>query len=116
MLRFGFAHVPSEHVDRHVELVQLAEELGFDCAWIPDQTFYRDPYVVLAALARATSTIALGVGVTNPFTRHPAMTARAIASVEELAPGRVALGVGAGNVRELLAPLGLPSSDGCAAA
>src|SRR5918999_3272924 len=106
-LAFGFAHVPSEHWSRHVELVREAERLGFDYAWIPDQTFYRDPYVILTALALSTERIRLGVGVTNPYTRHPAMAGRAIASVSELAAGRVSLGVGAGNVRELLSPLGL---------
>jgi 5,10-methylenetetrahydromethanopterin reductase len=110
VLRFGFGHVPSEEVTRHVELVRLAEELGYDYAWIPDQTFFRDPYVVLAALALSTSRIALGVGVTNPFTRHPAMNARAIATIADMAPGRVAFGIGAGNVRELVAPLGLQST------
>jgi 5,10-methylenetetrahydromethanopterin reductase len=106
-LTFGFAHVPSEHYRRHVDLVLEAERLGFDYAWMPDQTFYRDPYVILTALALATDRIALGLGVTNPYTRHPAMAGRAIASIEECAPGRVALGIGAGNVRELLQPLGL---------
>src|SRR6266540_3575218 len=106
-LTFGFAHVPSEHYRRHVELVLEGERLGFDYAWIPDQTFYRDPYVILTALALATERIRLGLGVTNPYTRHPAMAGRAIASVEECAPGRVLLGVGAGNVRELLDPLGI---------
>lgn len=106
-LTIGFAHVPSEHYRRHVELVLEAERLGFDYAWIPDQTFYRDPYVILTALALSTERIRLGLGVTNPYTRHPSMAGRAIASVEECAPGRVAFGVGAGNVRELLDPLGL---------
>src|SRR5712691_4056307 len=106
-LSFGFAHVPSTTYRRHVELVQLAEQLGFDFAWIPDQTFYRDPYVILSSLALSTSTIRLGLGVTNPFTRHPAITGRAIATVADLAPARVVLGIGAGNVRELLDPLGL---------
>jgi 5,10-methylenetetrahydromethanopterin reductase len=106
-LTFGFAHVPSEHYRRHVELVLEAERLGFDYAWIPDQTFHRDPYVILTALALSTERIRLGLGATNPFTRHPAMAGRAIASVAECAPGRVSLGVGAGNVRELLDPLGL---------
>jgi 5,10-methylenetetrahydromethanopterin reductase len=106
-LAFGFAHVPSEHYERHVELVLKAERLGFDYAWIPDQTFYRDPYVILTALALSTERIRLGLGVTNPYTRHPAMAGRAIASIDECAPGRVSLGVGAGNVRELLAPLGI---------
>jgi 5,10-methylenetetrahydromethanopterin reductase len=106
-LTFGFAHVPSEHYRRHVELVLEAERLGFDHAWIPDQTFYRDPYVILTALALTTDRIRLGLGVTNPYTRHPAMAGRAIASIAECAPGRVSLGIGAGNVRELLQPLGL---------
>ena len=105
-MKFGFCHVPHDHYARHVELVQLAERLGFDQAWIPDQTFNHDPYVILAATALATSEIALGVGVSNPFTRHPATTGRAIASLADIAPGRVSLGIGAGNVRELLHPLG----------
>jgi 5,10-methylenetetrahydromethanopterin reductase len=105
-MKFGFCHVPSEHYAKHVELVRRAEDLGFDYAWIPDQTFYRDPYVILAALALSTSKIRLGLGVTNPYTRHPAAATRAIASVEEIAPSRVSFGVGAGNVRELLHPLG----------
>lgn len=107
-LTFGFGHVPAEHYRRHVDLVLHAEDIGFDYAWIPDQTFYRDPYVILTALALETRKIKLGLGVTNPYTRHPAMAGRAIATVAECAEGRVALGVGAGNVRELLRPLGIP--------
>jgi 5,10-methylenetetrahydromethanopterin reductase len=106
-LRFGFGHVPAEHYAKHVELVQLAERLGFDSAWLADQTFYRDPYVVLAAIALATERIDLGIGVTNPYTRHPAMAARAIATLADIAPGRITLGIGAGNVKELLHPLAL---------
>lgn len=107
-MEFGFCHVPHDHYAKHVGLVQLAERLGFRRAWIPDQTFNHDPYVILGALALSTSEIQLGVGVANPFTRHPASTGRAIATVADLAPGRVSLGIGAGNVRELLQPLGFP--------
>jgi 5,10-methylenetetrahydromethanopterin reductase len=109
-MKFGFGHLPSEHYQSHVALAKLAEELGYDCAWVPDQTFYRDPYVMMAAMALATTRIQIGVGVTNPYTRHPAMTARAIATLDELAPGRIHLGVGAGNRKELLNPLGLDGS------
>lgn len=109
-MKFGFCHVPAEHYTRHVGLVQRAERLGFEYAWIPDQTFYRDPYVILAAVGLATTDIQLGLGVTNPFTRHPASAGRAIASVAEIAPTRVSFGVGAGNVRELLRPLGFDFS------
>jgi 5,10-methylenetetrahydromethanopterin reductase len=106
-MKFGFAHVPASHYSKHIDLVLRGEQLGFDFAWIADQTFYRDPYVILTLLAEATDRIKLGLGVTNPFTRHPAMAGRAIATIAELAPGRVAFGVGAGNVKELLRPLGL---------
>lgn len=106
-MKFGFGHIITEHFQRHVELVQQAEDLGFDFAWVPDQTFFADPYVALGAMALATQTIQLGVGVTNPYTRHPSMNARAIATVDQLSNGRAHLGVGAGNRKELLTPLGL---------
>ncbi len=109
-MRFGFAQILSEDFRKHVGLVRFAEELGFDHAWITDQTFYRDPYVILGLAAQATERIALGIGVTNPYTRHPAMTARAVATLHEAAPGRIHLGIGAGNRRELLSPLGIDGS------
>lgn len=112
-MQFGFSHHPMEHHDRHVWLVQEAERLGYDVAWMPDQTFQRDPYVMLAAIGQATERITIGLAVTNPYTRHPAVAARAIGTVEEFAPGRLVFGVGAGNPREVVAALGL--ADGHAA-
>lgn len=108
-VEFAFGHVPAESLERHVELVCLAEELGFTQSWLADQTLFRDPYILLAALAARTESIGLGIGVTNPYTRHPAMTARTIASVAELTGERTILGIGAGNRRELLDPLKLPA-------
>ncbi len=113
-MRFGFAQIPGDDVTEHVQLVKLGEELGFDSAWMTDQTFYRDPYVILTMAARETERIALGIGVTNPYTRHPAMTARAVATLHELAPGRIHLGVGAGNRQELLQRMGIETSDDAA--
>jgi 5,10-methylenetetrahydromethanopterin reductase len=113
-VRFGFAQIPSEDVVEHVALVKLGEELGFDDAWITDQTFYRDPYVILSMAAQETEHITLGIGVTNPYTRHPAMTARAMATLHESAPGRLNLGVGAGNRQELLARLGIDATHDAA--
>jgi len=92
-----------------VELAQFGEQHGFDVAWMPDQTFYRDPYATLAAVALSTSRITLAVGATNPSTRHPAMTARAAATLSEISGGRFILALGAGNRRDLLEPLGLPT-------
>jgi 5,10-methylenetetrahydromethanopterin reductase len=64
-----------------------------------------DPYVALTVAALSTRHIRLGVGVTNPLTRHPAVTAAAIASVQVESGGRVSLGVGRGD--PALAHLGL---------
>lgn len=105
MVKFGFGTIPMD-LDSTISLISFAEKLGYDYAWMPDQTFYRDPYVMLGAVALKTKKIQLGVGVTNPYTRHPAMTARAVATVDELSKGRMNLGIGAGNRRELLIPLG----------
>lgn len=106
MMKFGFGAVPAYSIKDSVELVQLGENLGFDMAWMPDQTFYRDPFVVMTVTAQATKRIRLMLGVTNPYTRHPAQVARAIATLDEVSDGRVILGYGAGNRKELLLPLG----------
>lgn len=108
-MRFGFATVPAGPPAETVALFRLAEDLGFDVGWMPDQTFYRDPFVTLAAVAQGTKRLALGLGATNPYTRHPAMTARAAATLAELCSGRFILGLGAGNRKELIDLLGLPA-------
>lgn len=77
---------------------QLAERLGYDSVWFGDsQLIWRELYVLLGAAAATTSRVALGTGVTNPVTRHPSVTASAIATAQELSGGRAILGVGVGN-------------------
>ena len=81
-----------------VEEARLAEELGYDSVWLGDsQLIWRELYVLLGALAVTTARVALGVGVTNPVTRHPAVTASAIVTAQELSRGRAILGVGVGD-------------------
>jgi 5,10-methylenetetrahydromethanopterin reductase len=86
----------------------MAEELGYEAIWIPDQSFHRDPFILLAECAAATSEVRLGVAVTNPYTRHPVQIARAAATLAELSGGRFILGLGAGNRSRVLPALGLP--------
>jgi 5,10-methylenetetrahydromethanopterin reductase len=78
------------------ERAQLAESCGFDAVWLADERFYREVYGALAAIALATSRVAVGPCVTDPFTRHPALTAMAIATLDEISHGRAVLGLGAG--------------------
>ena len=83
-----------------------AETAGWDGMLVVDsQNLSGDPYVALAMAARETTTIGLGTGVTNPMTRHPAVTATAIATVQAESSGRAILGIGRGD--SALAHLGL---------
>jgi 5,10-methylenetetrahydromethanopterin reductase len=89
------------------ELARAAHEAGFDRYWVPDQTFFPDPFVLLHDLA-LHSPIALGLAVTNPFVRHPVQLARAMATLAHLHPGRRWIfGLGTANERNVLAPLGV---------
>jgi 5,10-methylenetetrahydromethanopterin reductase len=114
MIDCGFAFIPHKTADDTISVIKAGERLGFESAWIPDQTFYSDPFVLLAASAVATQRLTLGLGVTNPYTRHPVMTARAAATVDELTGGRFILAYGAGNLPELLTPLGIERSAAAA--
>jgi 5,10-methylenetetrahydromethanopterin reductase len=74
------------------------EEAGWDGFLVVDsQNLSGDPYVALAMAASATSRIGLGTGVTNTVTRHAAVTACSIASVDRIANGRAVLGIGRGD-------------------
>jgi 5,10-methylenetetrahydromethanopterin reductase len=80
-----------------MQLIQGIEAAGFDGAGILDsQLISRDTFVVLSQAATRTSRLTLFPAVTNPLTRHPAVLAGAIQSVEELAPGRVKFVMGTG--------------------
>ena len=84
------------------DLVALAESLGFDQAWFFDsQMIYSDVYATMAVAARETRRIRLATGVAVPTTRMAPVIAHSIASIAELAPGRVELGVGNGNTARL---------------
>ena len=77
---------------------QRAEAAGWDGVVVTDsQNLTGDPFVGLAVMGRATETIGLATGVTNPVTRHPAAAATAIATVQEYSGGRAVLGIGRGD-------------------
>jgi 5,10-methylenetetrahydromethanopterin reductase len=104
-MRFGFIHLPLDPA-QSIATIREAERLSFDTAWIPDQNFHPDAFALLGAAALQTERVTLGLGVTNPFSVHPALTARAAGTVQALSNGRFVLGYGTGNRREYLAPLG----------
>jgi 5,10-methylenetetrahydromethanopterin reductase len=104
--RFGLNRFDFRSIDAFAADVQRAESLGWDAAWLPDsQLRRRDTYVQLAAAARVTERIVLGPLLANPINRHPSVTASSIATIDELAPGRVLLGWGVGDTAVRLAGL-----------
>ncbi|MGI9520727.1 MAG: LLM class flavin-dependent oxidoreductase, partial [Hyphomicrobiaceae bacterium] len=95
--RFGIIEIPRS-IASAIEDAKLAEEVGFDWVGIADsQSLFRELFVTLAAVGQATVRVMIGPSVTNPLTRHPAVMASAIASVDELSNGRAMLGIATGD-------------------
>lgn len=102
-MRTGLLLLPSRPAAELVDLAVGAERLGYDDFWLADERFFREVYTVLGLAAARTSRLRLGPGVTDPYSRHPALTAMAIATLDEVSAGRAILGLGAGvsGFREL---------------
>ncbi|MCW4023838.1 MAG: 5,10-methylenetetrahydromethanopterin reductase [Candidatus Bathyarchaeota archaeon] len=96
-LKFGIEFVPKDAYWKLAAYALQAEKQGFDNLWVTDHYGNRNVYVSLAAAALYTNKITFGTGVTNPWMVNPVITAQAIATLNELAPGRVVLGIGAGD-------------------
>ncbi|MDQ2915402.1 MAG: LLM class flavin-dependent oxidoreductase [Chloroflexota bacterium] len=91
-----------------------AEQLGFAQGWIPEtwtmsDRSYLEPWTVLAALARATTTLRLGTLVAVLVSRHPTLLAGHVLAVDQASEGRVELGIGAGDVPTDSGIFGTPS-------
>lgn len=105
----------------HVQHIQLAESLGFECIWLRDIPFnvptfgdvgqMYDPFAYLGFLAASTSTINLGVASLILPLRHPAHIAKAAASVDALSNGRLLLGVASGDRPEEYPALNMSYED-----
>ena len=96
-MKFGIEFVPQIPLDELVKLVKLAEDVGFEYAWITDHYNNKNVYETLALIANATETIKMGPGVTNPYVRSPAISASAIATIDEISNGRATFGIGPGD-------------------
>src|SRR6516162_9651167 len=81
---------------RSVALAECAEASGFASIWFAENPFARGVLPAAAACAAATRRIGIGIGVLNPYNRHPTLMAMEIGALDEIAQGRVRLGIGSG--------------------
>jgi 5,10-methylenetetrahydromethanopterin reductase len=95
--RTGLLFVGAPSVPQMVELAKRAEAGGFDSVWVAETRMTRDGFVPLAAIAAATERLRIGTAIVNVYTRNPVVIAISFVALEELAPGRVQLGLGPGS-------------------
>ncbi len=74
---------------------RLAEEAGFEAVWQAESRLVREATVPMAAYAAVTERIGIGSGVVNTWTRNVGLLAATFSTLDDLAPGRIKLGVGA---------------------
>ena len=78
-----------------IGIAQYAESKGFDAVWQADSRLVRDALVPMSAFAACTERIRIGSGVVDCWTRNPARLAASFSTLDDLAPGRILLGIGA---------------------
>ncbi len=99
MIALACAFPPSRDLPAYA---RLAESLGYERVWAYDSpALYGDVWVALARVAESTDRIGVGTAVAVPSLRHPMATASAIATIEELAPGRLSVAFGTGFTARL---------------
>jgi 5,10-methylenetetrahydromethanopterin reductase len=93
---------------RATESARAAEHAGLSSLWIIEDYFQPGAYTLAAAAAAVTDRIVIGLGVVNPYTRHPALIAMETAALAGIAPGRVVLGLGSSNRKWIEEQMAIP--------
>jgi alkanesulfonate monooxygenase SsuD/methylene tetrahydromethanopterin reductase-like flavin-dependent oxidoreductase (luciferase family) len=111
-IRFGVAQVTQmDDWPAYLEVVRVAEELGFDSYWTYDHpVFGFDCWTTLSAVAAVTSKMRLGTMTTCVYYRNPALLARMAADVDRISNGRLILGLGIGDDLHEFEQLGIAAS------
>lgn len=105
---FGLALVGRDVPGHAVGWARTAERAGFGSVWIVEDYYYPGAFALAGAVAAATERITVGLGVVNPYTRHPALLAMEVAGLIGVAPGRIVLGLGTSNRNWIEGDLRIP--------
>jgi probable F420-dependent oxidoreductase len=97
-ITFGVTVLPDPPYTRFLELIELAEQHGFDYGWTYDSHYlWQESIPLLTLAADRTSRMKLGHFVTNPGTREPTVLASAYATLHDISEGRMVMGIGRGD-------------------
>ncbi len=105
----GFGLASRGSVSEVVAWSERARREGLDSVWVHDSYFERDAVTYASAIASGVGGIRVGMGALNPLTRHPVLVAMTVSAIDEMAPGRVLLGMGTGLPLRL-GQMGIPYS------
>ena len=94
-VRLGLALSNEAPIAETVTLAGQAERLGLSEVWLPESGHGRGVFSVASAVAAKTQRINIGIGIVNPFWRHPSVIAMEAAALDEASGGRLLLGLGA---------------------
>ena len=97
----------SGDVDEVVGWAREAARRGLDSVWVHDSYFERDAITYASAITAQVPDIRVALGALNPLTRHPVLVAMTVSALDEMAPGRIVLGMGTG-LPFRLAQMGIP--------
>jgi 5,10-methylenetetrahydromethanopterin reductase len=93
---------------RTTEWARAAEHAGLGSLWVIEDYFHPGAYALAGAAAAVTERLTIGLGVVNPYTRHPALVAMETAALAGIAPGRIVLGLGSSNRKWVEAQMAIP--------
>jgi len=100
-MRLGLCFDGFYPINEMVELARLADEVGMESIWMSDHLCFRDCLTSSMAFLATTRGITVVPAPLSPYSRHPIISAMAIATMEEFAPGRVMATAGTGNAAAL---------------
>lgn len=106
--QFGIGLLGDADISEIPKYASLAEDMGYDVCWIAEDYFCGGAFSIAAACAAATNKINLAIGVINPYTRHPLLSAMEAASLYEVSNQRITIGLGSSNPVWIQQQMGIP--------
>ncbi len=100
-MRVGLCFDGFYSIQEMIELARLADDIGMDSIWMSDHLCFRESMTTAMALLASTKQIKVAAAPASPYSRNPIITAMALATMDEFAPGRVIGSPGTGNAAAL---------------